>query len=182
VDLKTLSFPIATNKDLQRYAFDQVRFEMTFKPATVVAYSGQNEMVDLTTKVDANGKLNWKPGAGNWKLYALFIGYHGKLVERAAPGGEGDVIDHFNATSLKHYLDRFDKAFVGKDISGIRSFFNDSYEVDDSRGQSNWTPALLQEFQTRRGYDLKKYLPQLLARDSSDVGRRVYGRLPPNNF
>jgi hypothetical protein len=173
VDLKTLSFPIATNKDLQRYAFDQVRFEMTFKPATVVAYSGQNEMVDLTTKVDANGKLNWKPGAGDWKLYALFIGYHGKLVERAAPGGEGDVIDHFNATSLKHYLDRFDKAFVGKDISGIRSFFNDSYEVDDSRGQSNWTPALLQEFQTRRGYDLKKYLPQLLGRDSSDVGRRV---------
>jgi hypothetical protein len=95
------------------------------------------------------------------------------MVERAAPGGEGDVIDHFNATALKHYLDRFDEAFKGKDISGIRSFFNDSYEVDDSRGQSNWTPALLQEFQLRRGYDLRKYLPLLFGRDSSETGRRV---------
>ncbi|MEO7531264.1 MAG: glycosyl hydrolase, partial [Sediminibacterium sp.] len=38
---------------------------------------------------------------------------------------------------------------------------------------SNWTPDFLQEFQLRRGYDLKKYLPQLLGRDSSDIGRRV---------
>lgn len=173
VDLKTLSFPIASNKDLQRYAFDQVKFEMTFKPSTLVAYNDKNEMIDLSAKVDTAGKLNWKPGPGNWKLYALFIGYHGKMVERAAPGGEGDVIDHFNANALKHYLDRFDKAFAGKDLSGIRSFFNDSYEVDDARGQSNWTPAFLQEFQIRRGYDLKKYLPQLLDRDSSETGKRV---------
>lgn len=173
VDLKTLSFPVATNKDLQRYAFDQVIFEMNLKPATVVAYNQEGEMVDLGSKVDATGKLSWKAPAGNWKIYALFLGYHGKLVERAAPGGEGDVIDHFNAAALKHYLDRFDKAFAGRDITGIRSFFNDSYEVDDARGQSNWTPAFLQEFQVRRGYDLKKYLPLLLDRDSTETGRRV---------
>jgi len=173
VDLKTLSYPIATNKNLQTYAFDQVRFEMVFKPNTVMAYSDKGDVLDITSKVDTTGKLNWTPATGNWKLTALFIGFHGKMVERAAPGGEGDVIDHFNALALKHYLNRFDSAFKGRDVSGIRSFFNDSYEVDDSRGQSNWTPEFLHEFELRRGYDLKKYFPQLFGRDSSDIGRRV---------
>lgn len=173
VNWKDLSYPIATNKNLQSYAFDQVRFEMTLKPNTIIAYGEKGEVLDITNKVDEAGKLNWTAPVGNWKIVALFIGFHGKMVERAAPGGEGDVIDHFNATALKHYLNRFDSAFKGKDISGIRSFFNDSYEVDDARGQSNWTPDFLNEFKLRRGYDLKEYLPQLFGRDSSEMGRRL---------
>ncbi|MBL0109689.1 MAG: hypothetical protein IPP42_02010 [Saprospiraceae bacterium] len=45
---------------------------------------------------------------------------------------------------------------------GLRAFFNDSYEVDDARGQSNWTEAFFDEFSSRRGYDLKKHLQALL--------------------
>jgi hypothetical protein len=173
VDLKQLSYPIATNKNLQTYAFDQVRYEMELKPTSILAYDEKGNMQDISSKVDATGKLNWTAPAGNWKVYAMFMGFHGKLVERSAPGGEGDVIDHFNPTALKHYLNRFDEAFKGRNISGIRSFFNDSYEVDDARGQANWTPEFLKEFSLRRGYDLKKYIPQLFDRDSSEIGRRV---------
>jgi hypothetical protein len=173
VDMKTLKFPVTSNPNLQLFAFDQVRYETELKPGVVIAYGNNGETIDLTNRVDAAGKLNWTAPSGNWKIYALFTGWHGKMVERAAPGGEGMVIDHFNKTALDHYLQRFDKAFAGKDLSGIRSFFNDSYEVDDARGQSNWTPALMQEFKLRRGYDLSPYLPLLFGRDSSDKGRRV---------
>ena len=76
------------------------------------------------------------PGS-DWKLYAMFQGWHGKMVERAAPGGEGYAIDHFSQTAISDYLHRFDKAFKGQDVSGIRAYFNDSYEVDDAQGQSN---------------------------------------------
>ena len=100
------------------------------------------------------------------------------MVERAAPGGEGLAIDHFNKEALKNYLSAFDKAFAGKNISGLRCFFNDSYEVDDARGQSNWTPNLFDEFKTRRGYDLKNELPALFARDNADRNKRVIVRLP----
>ncbi|HEX3165263.1 MAG TPA: glycosyl hydrolase, partial [Chitinophagaceae bacterium] len=68
---------------------------------------------------------------------------------------------------------KFDKAFAGKNISALRSFFNDSYEVDDARGQSNWTPNFFNEFKKRRGYDLKNELPALFATDSSDKHTRV---------
>lgn len=173
VDMKTLKSPVTANPDLMLYALDQIRYEIELKPGIVIAYGNNGETIDVTGKIDKEGQLNWTPGSGNWKLYALFTGWHGKMVERAAPGGAGYVIDHFNKTALDHYLQRFDKAFAGKDISGIRSFFNDSYEVDDARGQSNWTPDLMKEFKQRRGYDLAPYLPLLLDRDSSDMGRRV---------
>ncbi len=173
VDIKTLSYPVAANKNLQSYAFDQLRYELPLPLNTLMAYSDKGDVVELTNKVDASGKLNWTAPAGNWKLTALFIGWHGKMVERAAPGGEGDVIDHFNSAALKHYLNKFDTVFKGKDISGIRAYFNDSYEVDDARGQSNWTPDFLNQFKQRRGYDLRNYLPQLFARDTTDVSKRV---------
>ena len=164
--------PITANKNLQEMAIDQVRFDVYLPLQLVMAYDEKGKSMDVTTNV-VNGKLDWTPPAGKWKLIALFEGLHGKMVERAAPGGEGRAIDHFNAQALKNYLSKFDKAFAGKNISGLRSFFNDSYEVDDARGQSNWTPDFFNEFRKRRGYDLKNELPALLATDNSDKHTRV---------
>ncbi|MEP6746750.1 MAG: glycosyl hydrolase [Bacteroidota bacterium] len=172
-DIKTLSYPIATNKNLQGYAFDQVRFELRLPLTLLMAYSDKGDKLELTDKVDTAGKLNWTAPAGNWALYALFQGWHGKMVERAAPGGEGDAIDHFSIAALNNYLSVFDTAFSGRDISYLRSFFNDSYEVDDARGQSNWTPDFLQQFKQRRGYDLRNELPALYQKDSTGKNIRV---------
>jgi hypothetical protein len=127
----------------------------------------------LTNKVDAEGKLDWTAGTGTWKLYAIFEGSHGKMVERAGPGGEGNVIDHFSETALKNYLSKFDSAFAAHDISSLRAFFNDSYEVDDARGAADWTPLLFDEFEKRRGYRLENELDALLMADSSERGQRV---------
>lgn len=83
------------------------------------------------------------------------------------------MIDHFSAPALKTYLQYFDRAFSGYDISYVRAFFNDSYEVDDARGQSNWTPDLLKEFRNRRGYDLSACLPALFGKDTTEKRNRV---------
>ncbi|WP_086592060.1 glycosyl hydrolase [Hymenobacter crusticola] len=173
VDIKTLVDPVAKNKDLQTLALDQVRFEKPLPLQTLMAYSDKGETQDLTLKVDANGKLNWTAPAGNWTLYAVFQGWHGKQVERAGPGGEGDVVDHLSKTATQHYLQRFDEAFKGYDIKALRAFFNDSYEVDDAQGEANWTPAMFTEFQKRRGYDLRKHLPALFGKDTDDKNHRV---------
>jgi hypothetical protein len=163
--------PISANKNLQEMALDQVRFDVFLPLKLVMAYDEKGKAIDITANV-VNGKLNWTAPTGKWNLIALFEGLHGKMVERAAPGGEGRAIDHFNDEALKNYLSRFDKAFAGKNISGLRSFFNDSYEVDDARGQSNWTPDFFNEFQKKRGYDLKLELPALFATDNLPAGRQ----------
>ncbi len=90
-----------------------------------------------------------------------------------APVARGNVIDHFSVNALNHYLARFDSAFANYDITGLRAFFNDSYEVDDARGAADWTPALFDEFRKRRGYDLKEHLPALFGKDTDNNNARV---------
>jgi hypothetical protein len=173
LDIRDLVEPIANNKNLQALALDQVQFEKPLKLLVLMGYSDNGAVINLTTNVDATGKLNWVAPEGNWKLYALFEGWHGKMVERAGPGGEGNVIDHFSATALKNYLNRFDSAFAGKDVQSLRSFFNDSYEVDDARGSADWTPTLFEEFIKRRGYDLREHLPALFSKSDDEMSRRI---------
>lgn len=171
--LTDLKFPISANDNLQALAIDQVRFEKPLPLQTLMAYSDKGEILNLTDKINAENKLIWTAPAGNWTLYAIFQGWHGKMVERGGPGGEGDVIDHFSAKSIQNYLSAFDKAFAKTDVSSMRAFFNDSYEVDDARGQSDWTEALFDEFKTRRGYDLRNYLPNLFSKQNTDLNHRV---------
>jgi hypothetical protein len=165
--------PIGSNKNLQLMALDQVRFEKRIPLTVLMAYDGKGQSLNLTDKVDADGKLSWTAPAGDWKLYALFQGWHGKMVERAAPGGEGYAIDHFSKPALVHYLDKFDQAFKGQDVGSIRAYFNDSYEVDDARGQSNFTPQFFDEFIKRRGYDLRAHLPALFGNDNKENNNRI---------
>jgi hypothetical protein len=172
-ELSNLTEPVGKNKNLQLYAIDQVRFEKPLPLHLLMAYSDKGEILDLTNKVDNYGKLDWTAPAGNWTLYALFQGWHGKQVERAGPGGEGDVIDHFSGQAVTNYLEHIGKCLKGYDISYIRAYFNDSYEVDDAQGQADWTPDLLSEFNTRRGYDLRNNLPSLLQQDTPDKNSRV---------
>lgn len=166
--------PITANADsLQAWAIDQVRFPRPMSLQALMAYSNQGAILDLSPQVKADGTLDWTAPEGEWRVVALFEGWHGKLVERAGPGGEGDVIDHFSATAIDHYLHHFDTIFAGRDLTGLRAWFNDSYEVDDARGEADFTPLLLEEFNQRRGYDLRHHLPALMGLDSADINARV---------
>jgi len=174
-DIDQLVEPVFANPKLQQLALFQVRFRKRLPLQTLMAYSADGRIMELTSKVDSAGRLQWvaPPGSGSWTLYAIFQGWHGKMVERAAPGGEGNVIDHFSDKALTKYLSRFDTAFAGHDLSGLRAFFNDSYEVDDANGQSNWTPGFFEAFREYRGYDLKEHLPALFGRDTRENNERI---------
>ncbi|MCU7549684.1 glycosyl hydrolase [Chitinophagaceae bacterium LB-8] len=128
----------------------------------VTAYGDKGEVVSLFDQVDKDGRLQWMPSSGNWEVYAAFCGKTLQRVKRAAPGGEGLVVDHLSKKSVNVYLNRFDQAFTPK-VAGFRAFFNDSYEVYDA----SWSPDFFDLFQHNRGYDLRLYLRQLASSDSS---------------
>ena len=140
---------------------------------TLDGEDGFGESVDLTNRITVDGFLDWTAPEGSWLICALFMGNHGKMVERAGPGGEGNVIDHFSEKPLQKYLDHFDQAFKGYDVSGLRYYFNDSYEVDDAFGEADWTPMMFEEFAEFNGYDLRAHLPALLGRDTPEQNARV---------
>ncbi|WP_163716229.1 glycosyl hydrolase [Mangrovibacterium lignilyticum] len=171
--LKDVKFPISSNTNLQDMALDQVRFDKPLPLQTLMAYSSKGEVLNLTDKVDANGQLDWTAPDGDWELYAVFQGWHGKMVERAGKGGEGNVIDHFSEQAAKHFLAFYNSTATGHDLSGLRAFFNDSYEVDDASGESDWTPLFFDEFKAFRGYDLRDHLPALFGMASEEMNSRV---------
>jgi hypothetical protein len=173
IDINKIKQPISSNKNLQELALDQVKFEKPLELQTLRAFNESGDVVDLIDKIK-NGKLNWVAPKGKWKVYAVFEGSHGKMVERAGPGGEGNVIDHFSARALKNYLSEFDSALAGQDISSLRAFFNDSYEVDDARGAADWTPGFFETFEKRCGYDLRDHIPAWLGHDAdSEMNERI---------
>lgn len=171
--ISEIKHPLTENLNLQQLALDQVQFPGKLPLVSLMAYNAYGQAFDLTSKVDHNGTLNWTAPKGEWRLYALFSGLHGKMVERAAPGGEGYAIDHFSKGAAQRYFKPFDVALKGVDLKNLRGYFNDSYEVDDARGQANWTNDLLTEFKQRRGYDLRNHLPALFGAEDDNRNNRV---------
>lgn len=145
------------------------------------------EAIDITEYVK-DGKLTWAPQLHtphstlhtNWRIIALYIGRTRQKVKRAAPGGEGYVIDHFDRTAVKHYLENLEKAFATTNTPYPHTFFNDSYEVYGA----DWTPTLLDEFKRRRGYALESKLDKLIDNDPQTLSdyRETLGDMLLENF
>lgn len=114
------------------------------------------------------------------RVIALYESRTRQKVKRAAPGGEGYVIDHFDSTAVAHYLAHIDSAFVASKTPYPHTFFNDSYEVYGA----NWTPTLLTEFEKMHGYQLQDKFPEFLAGDAEVVSdyRETLGDMLLHNF
>lgn len=92
---------------------------------------------------DANSVVEFLPGG------ELRIRPSGQKVKRAAPGGEGHMLDPFSSRAHRRYLERFDDALVRYRGKKPRAVYQDSYEYN-----AQWTRNLPEEFLKRRGYAL----------------------------
>lgn len=133
----------------------------------VMAYDKDLNAKDITSFVNADGQLDWNE-AGAWQIKAIFLDKTGQMVKRAAPGGVGFTLDHFSKSAVDSYNSYFENAFAGKNY-GIRSFYNDSFEVYGA----DFTGSFFDEFEKRRGYDLKAFLPYLESEENTEMVRRV---------
>lgn len=91
------------------------------------------------------------------RVAVFYIGSRtGQQVKRPALGAEGFVLDHMDAGAVQAHLDKVAepqlKAFGKNPPTAV---FSDSLEVYGT----DWTGDFLAQFQRRRGYDLKPYLP-----------------------
>ena len=119
----------------------------------VVAVDSYKEGLDITSSVAEDGMLHWvsdKP----YVIYVMYLCPTGQQVKRAAPGGEGPVIDVFSKKAMSSYLAFFDSCFRVTQSPFPRCFYNDSYEVF----RANWTENFFDEFKKRRGYDLRRFI------------------------
>ncbi len=136
----------------------------------------KSDVVDLTSKMKPDGRLDWTPPEGRWVVlrfgYSL-LGITNHPATPEATGLEVDKLDHrFVKAYFEKYLDSY-KETVGADEMGKRGIqyvINDSWEA----GSQNWTDDILAQFKKLRGYDATPWLPVLAGRvvDSSEASDR----------
>ncbi len=133
-------------------------------PADLVV--SQAEIIDLTSRLQPDGRLEWEAPAGPWVI--LRLGHTPTGVENRNPveGGGGLECDKMSTEALDIHW----KSYVQKVLDDLgplagrgRTFDTlliDSYEV----GGQNWTPKFRAEFQRRRGYDPLPFMVTLTGR------------------
>ena len=147
-------------------------------------FAAKNTILPLPQKEQKNSRLvlqkAYPQNNGMVRIIALYCKYGVMKVKRAAPGGEGLVIDHFDKQAVANYLKHIEQAFERTKTPYPHTFFNDSYEVE----AGTWTPTLLSEFEKRRGYKLEDHLPELIAYEPQVLSdyRETLGDLLLENF
>jgi hypothetical protein len=124
----------------------------------------KDQVIDLTSKTDATGRLEWSPPAGKWVIYRFGHTTMGALTQPnqwETMGLECDKMSEQAVTfHLQHVIGELKKHLGPLVGTGLQHILLDSYEA----GKPSWTPLMPQEFAQRRGYDLKAFLPTFAKR------------------
>ena len=163
--------PISANPLLHRKNNFNVRYERDLPLISLMAYSEKGKVLDLKDQVGRDGTLNWIAPAGEWSLYAVFLGTVGKTVERAAPGGVGWMIDYLSNDAVIRQMRQFERAFskAGYEMDDlVRAIHDDSFEL-----YTDWTEGFFKAFKKLHGYDLRAHFPTLFGKGTEERVSRV---------
>lgn len=121
------------------------------------------DIIDITSKMNADGTLNWAVPPGEWKVIRFGYSLLGITNHPASPEATGPEVDKLDPAAVKNYftnyLNQYESAtggLMGKK-GGLQYMITDSWEA----GAQNWTAHLPEEFQKRRGYSMMPWLPVL---------------------
>lgn len=180
-DIAVLAFPTPRGEaridDLRRKAAYERANNLVparDKPVPPESVIRRNRIVNLTDRLQPDGRLIWDVPEGDWTILRIGHTPTGKDNHPATPEGRGLEIDKMSREALDAFwrsaiapLLREAGALAGKTFNNV---LVDSYEV----GCQNWTPKFPEEFRKRRGYDLTLFLPVLAGYivDSYEISER----------
>ena len=119
----------------------------------------KNDILDISSQMDASGNLNWKAPEGEWSI--LRVGYTctDSHVSTSSGDWQGSVLDYMSKEAFEFYwndvVEPIFKAAGNHVGTTLKYMETDSWEC----GGMNWTDKFAEEFIQYRGYDLKNYLP-----------------------
>ncbi len=156
------------NRFEEKAAFTPVPDVYEFATAPVAAGEAiaKSDVIDLTSKMRADGTLDWTPPAGNWVVVRFGYSLLGITNHPATAEATGLEVDKLNRGYVKNYMDEYLDSYkktVGADYMGkrgIRFVITDSWEA----GSQNWTDDMIAQFKKRRGYDPTPWMPVLTGR------------------
>lgn len=132
------------------------------------------QVIDLTGKVDKDGRLEWTVPEGKWIILRTGHRMTGSRLTIAQPEADGLSVDWLSPAPVDLQFEHLGKIIIGDagDLKGktLKFLHDDSFED----GFPNWTADVLEKFSAYRGYDPRPYLPVLNGYiiDSVEVSER----------
>ncbi len=121
----------------------------------------EEDVIDLSDKMDSDGLLNWTAPGGNWKIIRFGYTTTERQNNPSTEFGRGYEVDKMDSTALNHHFNGFGKKLVQKagEFTGntFKFLLIDSWEA----GFQNWTKSFPVEFENRRGYNIIPWIPVL---------------------
>jgi len=123
----------------------------------------KSDVIDLTSKMQPDGTLDWTPPEGPWVVLRIGYSLLGTTNHPATAEATGLEVDKLDRRYVKDYFNKYLDSYkntVGADLmgsKGIRYVINDSWEA----GSQNWTDNMMAQFKRLRGYDPTPWLPVL---------------------
>ena len=131
-------------------------------PTTPDQVVAKGAVRDVTANMAADGSFAWDAPAGDWTILRVGYACTGSRNHPASKFGVGLEVDKLSAEALDYHFEQYVGrlcrtlgSLAGAVETGFNNILVDSYEV----GSQNWTQKMEGEFQKRRGYSLRPYLP-----------------------
>jgi hypothetical protein len=118
------------------------------------------KVLDLTSRLRADGSLDWEVPPGKWTVMRFAARSTGVTTRPAPQPGHGFESDRFDPAAFAYHFEQFhrkllDKVGPRRAGRGWTALHLDSWESSSQ----NWSGAFRGEFKKRRGYDPQPFLP-----------------------
>lgn len=175
MDVKPFTPPGTAIAEIRLHPMDVInRFEekAAFAPvgdlnkkitAATIDVVNENDIIELTDKMNEDGKLAWSAPAGEWKIFRFGYSLLGIDNHPASPEATGPEVDKLDPVAIKNYFENYLNQYKNATgglmgaKGGLQFMVTDSWEA----GAQNWTGNMMQEFEKRRGYSMKLWMPVL---------------------
>ena len=133
-----------------------------------------SEVIDLSRRMDANGRLVWDAPAGEWVVLRTGMLPIGTQCSPSSPESVGLEVDKMSREHVRSLFDGMVGEFLRRtppaDRKALKYVIADSYET----GPQNWTDGFVEKFQKRFGYSPVRFLPTLTGRvvDTPEISSR----------
>lgn len=173
-DLKMQGLVITEKIDAQ--AGEKIARKLPYYALSAVAYNNEDKTskrLDVTS-----GELNWQAPEGNWRIFIAGHRFRSSVtrsVNNPARGKDttASLMDYLNPLATRQFLiwthEQY-KKYIGKEFGKtFMGFMGDEPDF----AYTPWTPKILEEFKTRKGYDVKPYLALFFTPQLNEEAKRI---------
>ncbi len=142
------------------------------------AYAGgevidPEKVIDLNKNLSADGKLSWDAPPGRWTILRLGHTPTGAKTKHGRPENMGLECDKLSAEATKRQFTNY-VGVILREVRRVPGAKLAGINIDSAEhGSQNWTPDFEAQFEKRRGYSMRRFLPAMMgcvvgSREQSD--------------